>query len=364
MKIFQCQSCGQFVFFENTQCMLCGSTLGYLPDKTLLSVLRPNGDNHWQPVTTQASEKRYRMCHNYVSQGICNWMVPVEHENIWCLSCRLNHTIPDLTLANNKKIWFRLEAAKRRMLYGIIRLGLPIHSKQESPHNGLAFDFLANSAAMFREDQTVITGHMQGLITINIAEADDASREKHRQDMDEPYRTLLGHFRHEIGHYFWRPLIVDQQHLDLFRQIFGDERLDYNESMQRYYQHPQADWQNNFVSRYASSHPLEDWAETWAHYLHIIDTLETAAEFGIKVEPPASSASKLHAELDHDLYQTEDFDEIVRHWLPLTYAVNSINRSMGQPDLYPFVLSPAVINKLRWIHWVIHHHKKVVTNTS
>ena len=354
MKIFQCQSCGQFVFFENTRCMLCGAILGYLPDVTTLSVLQTHDNVVWEPVASQAASNQYRMCHNYVSQGVCNWMVPYEQDDIWCQSCRLNRTIPDLSQPNNKNLWFRLETAKRRMLYGIQRLGLSVIGKQQSPEHGLAFDFLASSNGLFREDQTVFTGHLHGLITINITEADDAEREKHRQDMDEPYRTLLGHFRHEIGHYFWQRLISEQNRFEPFRQTFGDERQDYTQSMNQYYQQPpSALWQNSYVSRYAASHPLEDWAETWAHYLHIIDTVETAAQFGIKVEPRAENAVQLNSRPVLDPYQTNDFDEILKHWLPLTYAVNSINRSMGQPDLYPFVLSPVVINKLRWIHWVI-----------
>lgn len=353
MKIFQCQSCGQFVFFENTHCMLCGSTLGFLPDITTLSVVQSSGENIWQATVPQAANKRYRMCQNYVSQRVCNWMIPIETDSNWCQACRLNRIIPDLSISNNKDLWFRLEAAKRRMIYGILRLGLPIFSKHESPRQGLAFDFLAGTNGLFREDQRVITGHLEGLITVNIAEADDVTREKHRQDLDEPYRTLLGHFRHEIGHFFWQRLINDQNRLDQFRLTFGDERQDYNQSMNRYYQQAHSMWQSNYVSRYASSHPLEDWAETWAHYLHIIDTLDTAAEFGIKVEPRGVNSSEFNSTPAEDSYKTKDFDEIVKHWLPLTYAVNSINRSMGQPDLYPFVLSPVVINKLRWIHWIV-----------
>lgn len=341
------------MFFENTQCTMCGSRLGYLPDLATVSVLQTRDSEVWHPIGPQAEQKYYRMCQNYASQSVCNWMIPVEQDNLWCQACRLNHTIPDLSFPNNKTLWLRLEIAKRRMLYGILRLGLPVISKDESPQQGLAFDFLAGSNGLFHEDHAVLTGHLQGLITVNIAEADDAAREKHRQDMDEPYRTLLGHFRHEIGHYFWQRLIIEQNRLEQFRQTFGDERQDYDNSMMRYYQQSHSLWQNSFVSRYASSHPLEDWAETWAHYLHIVDTLETAAEFGIKIAPRSSNSDQLNAIPTMDSYQTKNFDEIVEHWLPLTYAVNSINRSMGQPDLYPFVLSPVVINKLRWIHWVI-----------
>ena len=202
----------------------------------------------------------------------------------------------------------------------------------------------------------MLTGHADGLITLNIAEADDAEREARRAALNEPYRTLLGHFRHEVGHHYWNLLVRDGGLLDEFRSMFGDERADYGESLQRHYADgAPADWQERHVTAYASAHPWEDFAETWSHYLHIVDTLETAGAFGMRVRPRLGGDEQaMSAAVDFDPYVNGPFDRIVDAWLPLTYAVNSLNRSMGQPDLYPFVLGPAAIRKLGFIHALVH----------
>jgi hypothetical protein len=262
--------------------------------------------------------------------------------------------VPDLSSEQNVSRWRNLEVAKRRLFYTLLKLGLPPTLRPEDPQ-GLAFDFLADPAENSPDGPSILTGHDNGLITINIAEADDAEREKRRHSMGEPYRTLLGHFRHEIGHYYWNVLVRNDPSLERFRQIFGDERQDYGEALKAHYTHgPKENWQEEYVSAYAASHPWEDFAETWAHYLHIVDTLETANAFGLKVRPRISRAPELAAEIDFDPHQEADLNRLITAWLPLTFAVNSLNRSMGQPDLYPFVLPPAVIAKLAFIHERIH----------
>jgi hypothetical protein len=282
-------------------------------------------------------------------------MVPAEGFDSFCRACRLNRTIPDLDTPGHVLCWQRLEGAKHRLVYGLLRLGLPLVSKIEDPQAGLAFDFLAGPGSTFRETAQVITGHARGLITIDIAEADDAQREHHRQGMAEPYRTLLGHFRHEVGHYYWERLVRDGPWLEPFRALFGDERQDYGTCLGAHYARGSlADWQERFVSSYASAHPWEDFAESWAHYLHIVDTLESGSAFGLRIQPAAGHDPALATEINFDPYCEEDFELLVRAWLPLTYAVNSLNRSMGQPDLYPFVLAPAVMGKLRFVHGLVH----------
>jgi hypothetical protein len=193
-----------------------------------------------------------------------------------------------------------------------------------------------------------MTGHANGLITINLAEADDSERERQRRQMGEPYRTLLGHFRHEIAHYYWDRLVANTPAIGEFRDIFGDEQQDYGEALQRHYAGgPPGNWPENFVSAYASMHPWEDFAETWAHYFHMVDTLETAAAFGLRVRPKVSP--DLATVIDFDPHSAT-MERIIDAWLPLAFASNSINRSMGLPDLYPFVLTPPVIVKLTYIH--------------
>ena len=227
-----------------------------------------------------------------------------------------------------------------------------------------------------------MTGHNKGVITLNIEEADEVERAKNKLDLGEKYRTLLGHFRHEIGTLLLgsadkgaggsrgrrakcrgrrrggsqdqvqRPRSGGSQGEPLigsFRRVFGDERKDYAEALKAYYTNgAPSDWTEYFISPYASSHPWEDWAETWSHYMHMMDTLETAWSFGIGIHP--GNSQELDAEIRRDPYVMKDFDRIFGMWLSLTFAVNSLNRSMGHADFYPFVISPAVREKLRFIH--------------
>jgi hypothetical protein len=349
MKLFECQNCGQLLYFENTRCERCGQVLGYLPELTVLSALEPEGGERWRPLAVPAQHSRF--CANAAHEA-CNWLVPADGPEHFCRACRLNRTIPDLDRPEAIVLWQRLEAAKRRLVYGLLRLGLPLASKALDPQAGLAFDFLADPPGP--TDSKIMTGHAEGLITINLAEADDAERERRRQDMAEPYRTLLGHFRHEVGHYYWERLVRDLAPAEPFRELFGDERQDYGDCLAAHHANgPPPDWQEHFVSGYASAHPWEDWAETWAHYLHLVDTLETAHAFNLRARPDAGGDPALAISADFDPYCDPGFDALVRTWLPLTYAVNSLNRSMGQPDLYPFALPPAVLAKLRFVHDVV-----------
>lgn len=351
MKRFYC-SCGQLIFFENPQCLNCGRPLGFIPDQHILCAFEPDAQKptRWRPLLDTAAERRFRMCTNYENENVCNWMVPDEDPESLCIACRLNDIIPNLSEAQHRVYWARLETAKRRLVYSLIALGLPIVSKQQDPETGLAFRFLADSTDEDPKSEPVMTGHEYGTITINLAEADDATREQVRSNMNEPYRTLLGHFRHEIGHYYWERLIRDTEHLTGFREYFGDEQENYTESLnQSYQQGPPQDWPQRFISAYAASHPWEDWAETWAHYLHMVDTLETAIAFDLTTPAPDTMPSPTAL-----LPQVPTaFEDMLAQWIPLTYAINSINRSMGLPDAYPFVLSTPAVDKLRFVHAMI-----------
>jgi hypothetical protein len=341
MRLFECQNCGQPLFFENTSCESCGLRLGYLSEQATVSALEP-ADGAWRALA--APDERFRLCAN-AGHDVCNWLVAADSTEVSCAACRHNRTIPDLSYPENLVHWRRIESAKHRLFYTLLRLRLPLTTRPQDP-KGLAFDFVATAPGA---TQPVFTGHSSGLITLNVAEADDPERERRRESMREPYRTLLGHFRHEIAHYYWDHLVADDPAaLAEFRQLFGDEREDYQAALQRHYaEGPPPDWTDRFVTAYASSHPWEDFAETWAHYFHILDTLETAGAFGVRLRPKVKAG--LDATIDFDPHVAE-MDRIIDAWLPLTFAVNSINRSMGQPDLYPFVLAPAAIWKLAFVH--------------
>ncbi len=294
----------------------------------------------------------FRPCRNYGQENICNWTVEAEDRNPLCLSCRLTAVIPDLTKSDNAAAWYRLEVAKRRLLYTLLCLGLPFKDRAAEPQSGLAFQFLAYPPDP--QGLPVLTGHNHGLITVNIAEADDAQRERRRLQMGEPYRTLLGHFRHEIGHFYWDQLIKGGALLERFRNIFGDESADYAQALQRHHaQGPPANWQDYFVSAYASAHPWEDWAETWAHYLHMVDALETAMTCGLSLRPKRKDEPKLKNDLVVVGCWSESFDDLIDHWFPLTYVLNNLNRGLGLQDGYPFVLSKPAIDKLRFVHEVV-----------
>ena len=329
--------------------MRCEHTLAYLPDRTCVGSLEAASDGEWTYRPRGEPELRYQLCANYRDHSICNWAIPATDSGALCLSCRFTRTIPDLTREGHKEAWYRLEVAKRRLLYTLLALGLPLATIAEDPEHGLAFDFVADPTDP--NAPPALTGHNRGVISINVAEADDAERERRKQALGEPYRTLLGHFRHEIGHYYWSRLI-DGRRLDAFRALFGDERDDYAAALQRHYeQGAPADWQQRFVTAYASAHPWEDWAETWAHYVHMRDTLETATECGLSLRPSRPGEPSLKP--DPQGKPPDSFDRMIEDWFSVTYVMNNLNRGLGLADAYPFVLSPAAVEKLAFVHGVV-----------
>jgi len=351
MKTFHCDKCTHQVFFENTLCNHCQSMLGYQPTQRTINSFEQTDGGLWRSLNRFEAGKLYKQCHNYVRYNVCNWMLPADDPHALCESCQLTVIIPALAKDNNHTLWARLEAAKRRLLFTLATLKLTPRSKAEQPETGLAFQFLEDNVT----DERVMTGHDNGLITLNIAEADPAHRERTREQMQERYRTLLGHFRHESGHYYFDRLVVGTHWIDSFRALFGDERQDYGQCLQRHYRNgPVADWETRFVSSYASSHPWEDWAETWAHYLHMMDTLETAQACGLSLHPvkpgePSIDSVTLPV-------RTGTFADTVHDWFALTYVLNSLNRSIGMPDSYPFKLSTPVLEKLEFVHEVVLGH--------
>jgi hypothetical protein len=335
MKLFACPSCGLVVFFGNVSCERCGVLLGYDPDANRMRARKAGEAATWEYCGNRAHD-------------VCNWIVPAgSAPDALCRACRHNVTIPDRSDPDNVPRWRRLEEAKHRLLYTVLRLGLPLFDRSERA-DGLGFQFPRT------DDGSVRTGHADGLVTIALLEADDAEREKRRTSLGEPYRTLLGHFRHEVGHWYWNLLVRDTPARADFTALFGDADLDYAAALERHYDRgPPADWPEHFISSYASAHPWEDFAETWAHYFHIVDTLESARAFGISVRPRVAAGAELATTISFDPHKAK-VGLIIDAWTGLSIAVNEINRSMGMPDLYPFVLAPAVAVKLTFIHDCIH----------
>jgi hypothetical protein len=348
--VFTCDNCGQMVFFDNDRCLRCRSPLGYLCDDRAiiaLSELAPG-----RLVELSEPPMVWQRCATADVTG-CNWLVPAGAYSM-CRSCSLTRTRPADDDQEGMGEFVRAEAAKRRLIFQLDELGLPIAPRDEEAGTGLAFDLLSST------DRKVITGHDDGLITLDLAEADDEHREHLRLQLSEPYRTLLGHFRHETGHYYWSVLVDDPLLLDACRNLFGDDTADYAEAVERHYSNDAdtASWADSYISRYATMHPYEDWAETFAHYLHILDTLQTARSFGLR--SPRTMGTGVPSRLT-DATRPDDsrtFGELIDHWLEMSYALNQVNRSMGRDDLYPFVLPPTVIRKLAFMDRMVRRKKR------
>jgi hypothetical protein len=344
VKLFECDNCGQMLFFENTSCVNCQHSLGYCFEKAKLVVLPDAAQDPTVPFRISlGGGKEYLKCKNYVEHGACNWLVLATSKSGLCRSCELSEVIPDLSDPANLAAWIEIERAKRRLLYTLAALRLRFASRLELPEGGLAFRFLRGS-----EVAPVMTGHQDGVITLNIAEANASFRENMREKLDEAYRTVLGHLRHESGHYYWDRLLRNGDGLEGFRALFGDERADYAAAVERHYaEGAPANWHESYISAYATMHPWEDWAETWAHYLHMRDTLETAKCFGMTVRVPGKSGL---ARVATQALALGDFEGLASGWQAVTLTLNSLSRSMGVKDVYPFVVSAPVQAKLRFIH--------------
>ncbi|MCB0930610.1 MAG: putative zinc-binding metallopeptidase [Mycobacterium sp.] len=336
MRDFICPSCGQHLAFENSVCLSCGSSVGFSPEDLAFLVISPGTDSV-HPGAVAADE--YQLCANlHLAQ--CNWLVKVEPVRALCTSCQLTRTRPADHDSAALNAFAEAEQAKRRLLVELFELKLPLVTREQDPDCGLVFDLLSSTS------QSVSTGHHNGVITLDLAEGDDVYRERVRVKLAEPYRTLLGHFRHEVGHYYFYLLVAPLADLlQQFTALFGDSDTDYVEARDRYYNEgPEAGWEQRYVSSYAAMHPAEDWAETFAHYLHIRSILDTAAAFGFA---PAN------ATYERKVLGPKGFDTIIEMWLPLAWSLNMVNRSMGKADLYPFVLPGPVLEKMRFVHEVV-----------
>ncbi len=345
MRRFVCD-CGNHLFFENTECLACGREVSWCPVCQTLTALNTTGPGRH---CTLCNTELWK-CANWINHEVCNRSVVAQSGSaaagtLLCDCCRYNDTIPDLGVPGNLEHWRELEQAKRRLIYGLDYLRLPHGASADGFDPGLSFDFKGDSIApedLWRSvgtDERVFTGHDGGKITINIQEADAVERERLRVDLGEAHRTLIGHFRHEIGHYYWDLLVgPNSESLARFRDLFGDhENPSYGEALERHYADgPPADWRSSYISAYATMHPWEDWAETFAFYLEIVDVMETAAASGLVFERDERS-----------------LQELVETYTHLGMCLNELNRAMGLIDFLPEVVVPDVVAKLQFLHDVI-----------
>jgi len=328
MKSFSCR-CGARVFFDDYWCTACGADLGYAAAVGTFLARRPAED----PAFIAGDGTAWKACRNRDLHFVCNWLLPADDSRHFCPACRLNSLIPNLSTDQNVRLWRRVEHAKRRLVYSLLRLGLPTEAEPGRP--ALRFEFLEDQRSNPQvAESLVMTGHRAGIITINLLEADDVARHSVRDQMSERYRTLLGHFRHESGHYYQDLLVAGEPVKNEFRALFGDERQDYAAALARYHDiGPAPDWGMCHISPYASSHPMEDWAECWSHYLHITDGLETARANGLAGDSSPGN-----------------WDSEVALWVSVSVRLNELARGLGVDDPYPFVLNASVRAKLAFIH--------------
>jgi hypothetical protein len=359
MRNFACTSCGNEVFFENVFCVRCEHALGFDPVRSRMVALEAAEDGAedkaQDKAQDRAQDKSWRAigagepgglvcyCDNH-QYDVCNWLRPAGSLSGLCLACGLNRTIPNLAEPGSLPAWRDLERAKKRLIYSLARFRLPMEGSKWNKGR-LAFDFVRNAT----------TGHLNGVITIDIAEADTIERVRQREYFGETYRSLLGHLRHESGHFYWTILVEAFGHLDEFRAVFGDERQDYGQALANHHSNgPTADWQSRFITAYASTHPWEDWAETWALYLHIVDGVDTAnAEahrFRAAGMVPAHPGG---ARSGFDAYRAQRFQTLLDRWIPLAVALNSLSRSMGHEDFYTFVIPAPAHAKLAFVHRLV-----------
>jgi hypothetical protein len=310
MKAFRCQ-CGQSVFFDSSHCINCNSILGFDPVELEMRSLAQHGG----PFFSDASGRQYRLCRNRIDYAVCNWLVPAGDDAQLCMACEFNRMIVNLAEPVNVRRWQRFETAKKRLFFTLLRLGVPLANGFDDPRDGLLFDFIEDQRSNPGQhpESFVNTGFHGGVITINALEA-------------------------ESGHYYWPLLDADPDMRAQFSVTFGDPERDYQAALATHYANgPSQGWRDHYISAYASAHPSEDWAETWGHYLHIYDALETAANSGAIDRSPDSV----------------DIDTRISIWQRLSVALNELNRSSGLADAYPFVLNSAVAAKFRFVDEVI-----------
>jgi hypothetical protein len=338
MLRYHCRLCGAEIRFDTMHCPVCAAPHGYVADAQVLATMAADADGITYHLAGDAVA-RWR-CLN-AAWG-CNWTVPAGTGDRWCLSCALTRGRPDTERPDAIEAWSRAEAAKRHLVDQLLRLGLPIEPRSPQRPNGLTFDLVDVPG------ERGLTGHLDGVVTIDLAEADDVRRDELRRALGEPFRTLLGNMRHEVGHHYWARLVGQGRVLAEARRLFADERIDYTQALERHYASPGTAWDaTRFVSRYAAVHPLEDWAETFAHYLHLVDAVETADAHGLARGPGGA-----RVDLDAPLHV------LLGAWLPLGAAIDAVAEAVGSPPPFPFHPVGLVVDKLSFVHDTVRANRR------
>jgi hypothetical protein len=339
MQRFNCERCGTEIAFEASSCPVCDAPIGYVADEQTLRAFTPSDDG--VSYALPGDSREFWRCLN-AAWG-CNWMVPAATGITWCRSCALTRGRPDDRRPDAIDAWMLIEASKRRLVHQLDRLGLPIEARTPANPSGLVFDLVHVPG------ERGLTGHLDGVVTIDLTETDPMARDQLRRALGEPYRTLIGNLRHEIAHHYWHQLVGHSDRLPRFRALFGDERAAYGPALERHYASPEVPWDDQrFVTRYAQAHPHEDWAETFAHYLHLVDLVDTARAHGL-LEPDTSTSTT-------GVTDPAPFARILDRWQPLAGALGDLADAVGSTQIYPIHPAGAVIDKLEFVHAGIRDH--------
>jgi hypothetical protein len=333
VRRFTCERCGADVAFESSRCARCGSELGYLPEQLDVRVLRQASSP--SELTVDGVDHRLWRCLN-AAWG-CNWVLAAGGPTVWCRSCRLTRGRPDETNTSGIEAWSSIESAKRRLVHQLDALGLTFDERTQATPEGLAFDLV------HLPGRPEVSGYFEGVITFDLTEASDERRDELRRQFAEPLRSVIGHLRHEIGHYYWNRLVGadDVTTTESFRRLFGDERVDYPSAIAAYYNPLRPPWDPALhITPYAAAHPLEDWAETFAHHLHISDALETAEATGLAARDRVGTGGAT----------SSSFADLLDRWAPVAAGVNAVAASLGAPDVYPLTPRGPVVEKLSFVH--------------
>lgn len=347
MKIFECPNCLNPLSFESTQCARCGHAVGYLKQYSELKLLVPGEDGK---IHTEEG-RTFQYCQHY-QYGVCNWLVPTDSAHSLCDVCRLDQNFPEINSEDQRAIWKEMEQAKHRIIYSLNRLNLPVVSKIDAPDHGLSFEFLTEEYP----SSPARNGYSNGLITINLSRADARSTGSLHHRIEEHHGSIMSFLRHETGQYYWEQLVLSNRAiLQTFRDLFGDEIPDYTEALNQHHQlGPPDNWQKNYSSKYATFHARADWAETWSHYLYLMDLLESAYVLGLSIRPNLQSASSMSMYASFDPYKETEFEKILDAIIPLNFAVSHLNQNTEQPNLFSFSIPEPVIRKLRFVHQLLH----------
>jgi hypothetical protein len=347
MKIFECPHCLNPLAFESTHCERCGHAVGYLNQYSELKLLVQG--EHGKIYSEEG--RTYQYCQHH-QHGVCNWLVPTDSVHSLCDVCLLDQNLSGITSEEQRVTWKKMEQAKHRLIYSLNRLNLPVVSKSDAPDHGLSFEFLTEEYP----SSPVRNGYSNGLITINLARADAGSTGSLRHRIEEHHGSIMSFLRHEIGHYYWEQLVLSNRAiLQTFRELFGDEIPDYDQALDQHHQiGPPDNWQKDYSSKYATFHARADWAETWSHYLYLMDLLESAYALGLSIRPNLQSASSMSMYASFDPYKETEFEKILDAVIPLTFAVSHLNQRTEQPNLYSFSIPEPVIRKLRFVHQLLH----------